>query len=1033
MSTTACPRPSFPGLLGWLCFGTLAGPLASGQGYKLSAPMPLGAVAGDVTAIEVDPTGQRLAYLADEDVDELFELFVVAAAGGSEAVKVSGALQPGRQVKDFRFTPDGSRVLFLADLETYQLDQLYSAPVDGSTPPVRVSAGIEGAGLAGDVRDFAVSPDSADAAFVADPEGDGGFELYSGLVAGGEPAAQLTALGAGGIVLSELPGHGGLQFDGRGQVLFLATNQALGLNRLQLHRAALDGSQPASLLNPPLVAGGRVFDVQVVPGGLSAVYVADQETRDVQEIYAVPTDGSELPRKLNTAVPAFVTRLSLDFKITPDGARAIVRADGDQLYTVPVDGSGPPLLYGSGQGTHGSYAITADSQRVVFLARLGSPRNELFSAPTDHSSPPIRLHAPLTQDVTDFALAGNRLAFRHAYQQLYAAPVDVAESATLLATPVSQHSFALSADGEHVLYRGQQGNEIGDRLRAVRWDGSQAPFLVHGNLSLSSAVTEFRVSPTEPRVFWRADPQDDVVELFSTPIAPDQPDARLNGSFQREIAGDVVEMQVSADGRHAVYLADQDTNETFALYSVSTDGSAPPRRISPSPIQSVYDFEVDGESDLVLMAVQTIPVRQSLRAVHLDSGAPALNLTPGLPTTAGVGSARLVPGGALALYVSDAERDEYYELFVVPTDGSAAPSKRSGEIEGPLPSFSWRGVRDHVLSPDRTRVMYLSDQEPGSMQVYSVPLDGSSPALRISPPEVTNAGIQLLRFSPDSRRALFFAYLGTASDNYARNDLYSAPVDGGPGAVRLNSTLVANGSVLNAVFTDDSTQVLYLADQEVDGRAELYRVPSDGSAAPVKLNPPLAPVQGARVLNHFEITPDGATVVFAAQLDADFPGELLRVRLAGGPATMLVDPGGANGVIDFELTADSQRALCLLQDGFEEPTGLYLVRLDGSEPPFRIHPPLPDFADVSFGPRITPDGRQVLYQADAEVDGASDLYAVPLCGGQPKKLDGTLTFEGDVLDHALGRSGLVVYRADQDTNGVLELYASFLVRPHRAR
>jgi hypothetical protein len=56
-----------------------------------------------------------------------------------------------------------------------------------------------------------------------------------------------------------------------------------------------------------------------------------------------------------------------------------------------------------------------------------------------------------------------------------------------------------------------------------------------------------------------------------------------------------------------------------------------------------------------------------------------------------------------------------------------------------------------------------------------------------------------------------------------------------------------------------------------------------------------------------------------------------------------------------------------------------------------------------------------------------ELYSVPLSGGSPLKFNNPLVSGGDVFnDYSISRdSRRVVYRADQDTNGVTELYVSF--------
>ncbi|MEQ1893202.1 MAG: hypothetical protein ABL998_11705 [Planctomycetota bacterium] len=1000
----------------------LAEPPAA-QGRKLNLPMPLGSVAGDVTAFELAPDGAHLAYLADQDFDEAFELYVVPVDGSSEAVKVSGA-QPRGRIARFAFTPDGMHVLILADFLTPGIDELFSAPIDASVPPVRVSGTLA---PGGEVTFFAVSPDSARVVYVANAEAGGGRDPYSAPVAGGAQPIRLIELGAGGDVLAEPAGKPGLQFTDDGHVLFLADRDVPGIDPYLLYSAPLDGSAPASVRNGPLVAGGSVKSFAVVSDGERVVYVADQNRLFVQEVFSARTDGSSSPQRLNLPVPPAVTSLSIDFELSADGSRVVFDASNLLIYTVPADGSAAALRLNDVNQTGASvasYAISGDGTRVLFTARDASSRLGLYSVPIDASTLPIRLHGPLAADISStFALAGNHVAFRSS-NQLFGADIDVANAASLLATPNLLDEVSLSFDGQYVLYRGLVTGFTG--LHAVPWDGSVSPFRLDSRSA--ATITRPRASPVEARAFFLSE-ADTVVELYTTPIAPDQPDTRLNGSLQREIAGDVYDFSASADGRTAIYHADQEVNEQLDLYGVRSDGTRLPIQLNASGSGNVQTFVVDPLGDTVLMVVGNN--RQQLQAARASGGAP-LVLTPGLPSFASIGETRVVPGGELALYVADQERDEFRELYVVPTDASAAPRKLSGPILGPIypPYFYYRGVRGLEPSPDRTRVVYRADQDSQSTELYSVPLDGSAPAVRISPPAVTPRSTQYFLISPDSNRVALLSSVGNFG-GYVVSDLFSTPIDASGPAVQLNPPLVPGGSVGRPLFTPDSTRIVYIADQEVAGRYELYSVPSDGSSTPIQLNPPLG--SGMRVLSTFALTADGNTVVFAAQTDADSGAELYSVPLEGGAATLLFDPTAYNGVIEFVLTPDSRHVVCRAEEDATFVIELFLVPLDGSAAPARLLPPFPPSADVAHGLRLSRDGRDVVYIADAYTDEVQELFAVPVTGGTPKRLSGSLVHEGDVLDFRLGHGGVVLYRADQDTNGVIELYTSFLTRPHRAR
>src|SRR5262249_51715441 len=139
------------------------------------------------------------------------------------------------------------------------------------------------------------------------------------------------------------------------------------------------------------------------------------------------------------------------------------------------------------------------------------------------------------------------------------------------------------------------------------------------------------------RVTYLADEEiPDVIEVFVAPVDGSAPALRLNGPFGTyAIAGDVAALQVSSDGRYAVYGADQDVDEVHELYSVAL----PERAGDPIPA----------------------PVR----------------LTPLDHVTGSAfgGEFRISPDGARVVYRSnrDAPVPSGFELFSVPIDGSAPP------------------------------------------------------------------------------------------------------------------------------------------------------------------------------------------------------------------------------------------------------------------------------------------------------------------------------------------------------------------------
>jgi hypothetical protein len=114
-------------------------------------------------------------YGADQDVDQVFELYSRAIDGLGALVKLNGTLAAGGGAGSFRISPDSARVVYRADQDTDGIDELYSRAIDGSGAVVK----LNGAPATGGVDlSFAVTPDSKVVTYIANQDGVA-FELWA--------------------------------------------------------------------------------------------------------------------------------------------------------------------------------------------------------------------------------------------------------------------------------------------------------------------------------------------------------------------------------------------------------------------------------------------------------------------------------------------------------------------------------------------------------------------------------------------------------------------------------------------------------------------------------------------------------------------------------------------------------------------------------------------------------------------------------------------------------------------------------------
>lgn len=164
-------------------------------------------------------------------------------------------------------------------------------------------------------------------------------------------------------------------------------------------------------LSGPMTAGGDVGhdDFWIGPDGGRVVYLADQATDGVFELFSAPIDGHAPAVRLHAPLPASYDALE-GVHFTPDGGLvvfAIRLPRGVLLLAAPADGSAParalnwPFPQGGGvpEGSSGirfSVATAPGGRHVFFLGEQDTDGVvELYRVPVDSSAPPAKWSAPL--------------------------------------------------------------------------------------------------------------------------------------------------------------------------------------------------------------------------------------------------------------------------------------------------------------------------------------------------------------------------------------------------------------------------------------------------------------------------------------------------------------------------------------------------------------------------------------------------------------------------------------------------------------
>lgn len=162
-------------------------PAAGGTAVRLTPQLVNG---GDVlpNPIQISPLGDRVLYLADQDVDETFEIFTVPVTGGP-SVRVNGALVAGGDVREdsLQFNAEGDQVLYIADQIANEVYELFVAPSTGGDS-LRLNSQLVSSG---DVTSAEFSGDSERVVYIADRYINDVFELFSVPALGAVPSSSI--------------------------------------------------------------------------------------------------------------------------------------------------------------------------------------------------------------------------------------------------------------------------------------------------------------------------------------------------------------------------------------------------------------------------------------------------------------------------------------------------------------------------------------------------------------------------------------------------------------------------------------------------------------------------------------------------------------------------------------------------------------------------------------------------------------------------------------------------------------------------
>jgi hypothetical protein len=346
----------------------------------------------DVVEFAVTPDNTSVVYIADQDFNEVFELFRTVFFGGGNT-KLNPAYAPGQNVETFVILPNSTGVIYRANQNTVTVNELYrvlfaTAPSTDRlvSPPLVVGQNV-GA--------FAATPDSLNVVYIANrPLSSDPNQLFIVPAAGGANIKLNDVLVLNGNVTDFAVTPDGLS------VVYRADQNVDEV--FELFRVLLAAPGVSSKLNGPLVAGGDVTtSFGVIPDSSGVVYIADQNTDEVFELFRTVFSGGNFQLNPPFVGPEDVT----DFVLFPNAAGVVYRADQNtdginEIYRVVFGFPGSvrlnPALVTVGQNV-ATFTVAPDSLSAIYRANQTNVAvielfRTMFSSPgtsTQLNNPPL--------------------------------------------------------------------------------------------------------------------------------------------------------------------------------------------------------------------------------------------------------------------------------------------------------------------------------------------------------------------------------------------------------------------------------------------------------------------------------------------------------------------------------------------------------------------------------------------------------------------------------------------------------------------
>jgi len=479
---------------------------------------------------------EPVIFLADKETDRITELYAAFDDGTNTPVKLSETLTSSGIVMDFAVSPNKAFVAYLANQDTYGIYELYVVPVNAANNNYKTGNAYKVSGTLSslaDVKSFAWAPDSSRLIFLADVDVNDVDELYM-VNSDGNNLRKINGSVSGVVEIGEFAWSSDSRY-----VAYKVYNQnnpaeVIGINSHDSQANAAGDPGFSVRLNPSLAAGRSLKSFAWAGNSNRVAYRADQNTTGQDELYISTASVSQTSTKMNHALGA--GNSVTEFAWAPDDSYLVYVAEtagGNGLFSSDFTGTLGTSLSSATQIV--SFQWATDSQRIAYIA--ANPDQVLFASTPDGTS-------------IDSMLSG------------------------VLTTGGNVKRFQWSPDASTVAYLADQDSDEVFELYISKRDGSLTGAKVSDPLVSEGDVQAFAWSPDSNLLAYRADATSTGIDALYTSHVGGDWTGSLISATSLPTGNDigVFSFAWASDSGALTYHASETTSGVVELYSSLADG-----------------------------------------------------------------------------------------------------------------------------------------------------------------------------------------------------------------------------------------------------------------------------------------------------------------------------------------------------------------------------------------------------------------------------------------------------------------------------